>query len=98
MELNHSGKQTYIQLLIDSLGKKQEVLSELMQLTKKQESILDMENFDEDEFLSTISLKEDQIKGLSDLDRGFELVYDRIRMSLAIIVRNMGSKSQSLRA
>ena len=39
MELNHSGKQTYIQLLIDSLGKKQEVLSELMQLTKARVNI-----------------------------------------------------------
>ncbi|MDI9508462.1 MAG: hypothetical protein GX319_03170 [Clostridiales bacterium] len=98
MELNHSGKQTYIQLLIDSLGKKQEVLSELMQLTRKQESILDMENFDEDEFLSTISLKEDQIKGLSDLDRGFELVYDRIRDELSNNSKEYGEQIAILKS
>lgn len=82
MELNDNSKQTYIQLLIDSLGKKQEVLTELMQITKRQQIIIDSEGFEEDEFLKTISLKEEQIKGLEELDKGFEMVYDRIREEL----------------
>ncbi|TAH69449.1 MAG: hypothetical protein EWM47_07055 [Anaerolineaceae bacterium] len=82
MKLNDNAKQTYIQLLIDSLDKKHEVLSELMQITTRQQNIIDSENFDEDEFLKTISLKEEQINSLSELDRGFELVYDRIREEL----------------
>lgn len=82
MELNDNAKETYIQLLIDSLGKKQEVLNELMQITARQHTIIDSESFEEDEFLKTISLKEEQIKSLEELDRGFEIVYDRIREEL----------------
>lgn len=79
MELNDNARRTYIQLLIDSLGKKHEVLNALMQITISQQTIIDSEGFEEDEFLKTISLKEEQIKNLEELDRGFEMVYDRIR-------------------
>jgi hypothetical protein len=82
MELNDNAKGTYIQLLIDSLKKKHEVLDELMQITTKQQAIIDSESFMEDEFLETISLKEEHIKDLGQLDRGFELVYERIREEL----------------
>lgn len=82
MELNNNVRQTYIQLLIDSLGKKYGILEELMQITTKQQTIIDLDNFDEDEFHKTISLKEKQINDLAEIDRGFELVYDRIREEL----------------
>lgn len=82
MELKGNAKETYIQLLIDSLGKKQEVLNELMQITTRQQTIIDSEGFEEDEFLKTITLKEDQINKLDELDRGFEMVYDRVREEL----------------
>lgn len=82
MELNDKAKQTYIQLLIDSLGKKHGILKELMQITKKQQIIIDADVFDEDEFIKTISLKEVHINSLGEIDRGFEMVYDRIREEL----------------
>ena len=82
MELNDNNKETYIQLLIDSLGKKLEVLNELMQITASQQTIIESEGFDEDEFLKTISLKEEHIQSLFELDKGFEMVYDRIREEL----------------
>lgn len=82
MELNNNVKKTYIQLLIDSLDKKYKVLDELMLITTKQKDIIESESFDEDEFLQTIELKEEQINRLSELDRGFELVYERIREEL----------------
>lgn len=82
MELKDNAKETYIQLLIDSLGKKQEILNQLMQITTRQQTIIDSEGFEEDEFLKTISLKEELIKSLDQLDRGFEMVYDRVREEL----------------
>ena len=82
MELNDNAKATYIQLLIDSLGKKHEILDELMGITSSQQAIIDSDGFDEDEFLKTIDLKEEKIKSLEELDRGFEMVYDRIRDEL----------------
>lgn len=82
MELKNNFKKTYIQLLIDTLGKKHDILNQLMQITARQQDIINSESFDEDEFMITISLKEELINGLSELDKGFELVYDRVRDEL----------------
>jgi flagellar biosynthesis/type III secretory pathway chaperone len=82
MELNDNNKYAYIRLLIDSLNKKHKLLNELMQITTTQRSIIDSGNFDEDEFLQSITLKEKLINSLAELDRGFELVYERIRIEL----------------
>ena len=97
MELNGNTKQTYIQLLVDTLVKKHEVLSELMQITEKQQSIINNDSFDEDEFLKTISLKEEQINSLSELDRGFELIYDRSRDELNANRKEYASQITSLK-
>ena len=82
MELKNNFKKTYIRLLIDTLGKKHDILNRLMQITVRQQDIINSESFDEDEFMNTISLKEELINGLSELDKGFELVYDRVRDEL----------------
>lgn len=97
MELNGNAKQTYIQLLVDTLVKKHEVLSELMQITEKQQSIINNDSFDEEEFLKTISLKEEQINSLSELDRGFELIYDRSREELNENRKEYASQITSLK-
>ena len=97
MELNGNAKQTYIQLLVDTLVRKHEVLSELMQITEKQQSIINNDSFDEDEFLKTISLKEEQINSLSELDRGFELIYDRSRDELNANRKEYASQITSLK-
>lgn len=97
MELNGNAKQTYIQLLVDTLVKKHEVLSELMQITENQQSIINNDSFDEDEFLKTISLKEEQINSLSELDRGFELIYDRSREELNENRKEYASQITSLK-
>jgi len=82
MELKNNFKKTYIKLLIDTLGKKHDILNRLMQITARQQDIINSESFDEDEFMNTMSLKEELINGLSELDKGFELVYDRVRDEL----------------
>lgn len=97
MELNNEVKQTYIQLLIDSLEKKYEVLEKLMKVTTGQQDLIDSDNFNEDEFMETISLKEEQIKKLSELDKGFEMVYDRIREELTDNHKKYTSEIMSLK-
>lgn len=82
MELNNSFKRTYIQLLIDSLEKKYKILNDLMQVTLRQEEIINSADFDEKEFMRTVASKEKLIDSLSELDKGFELVYDRVREEL----------------
>lgn len=97
MELNDNVKQTYIQLLIDSLEKKCEVLGELMKTTTQQQDMIDSTYFNEDEFMHTITLKEEQISKLSELDKGFEMVYDRIRKELKDNHKNYTSEIISLK-
>lgn len=83
MELeNQSTKQTYIKLLVDTLKKKSEVLGHLMELTELQESIINLEPFDEDQFLDVVSKKEEQLEVLATLDNGFEQLYDSVKVEL----------------
>ncbi len=82
MELNNNAKKTYIQILIDTLEKKFNILDEILQITTRQQNLIDEKNFDEDEFMNTISLKEKLINNLSELDHGFELVYEHVREEL----------------
>jgi FlgN protein. len=82
MDINNNIKKTYIQVLIDALEKKYKILNELMQITIRQKDIINSENFDDSEFMNTIEMKEKLISGLSELDKGFELVYDHVRDEL----------------
>lgn len=83
MELdNQAAKKTYIVLLSDTLRKKLEVLNRLMQLTKQQEELVAKTDFAIDDFLDIVSSKDEQIKKLSELDDGFETLFNRVRDEL----------------
>ena len=83
MELgNHAVKQTYIQLLADTLRKKIQILHKLIELTVKQENIITCEKFIDDDFLENISLKEEQVQALVRLENGFEQLYESVRQEL----------------
>lgn len=85
MELeNHTAKQAYIQLLADTLKRKTEVLNQLLDLTERQELIIASEDFNEDEFLQVITLKEEQLQVLDKLDSGFEKLYESVREELTL--------------
>lgn len=84
MELdNNIAKQTYIQLLADILMKKRDVLNQLLNLTETQEAIISSEDFQEEEFLNIISLKEEKIQALTKLDIGFEQIYENVKSELS---------------
>lgn len=78
-----STREAYVQLLIDSLKRKTEILEKLIKLTKQQEGIIASDPFNEDEFLKTISDKEEQILLLSKLDDGFEQIYQSVKDELS---------------
>jgi len=83
MELeNHATKQAYIQMLADTLRKKSEVLNQLMNLTEQQERLMISDNFNENDFLETISLKDEQIQALTKLDAGFDQLYESVKEEL----------------
>jgi flagellar biosynthesis/type III secretory pathway chaperone len=80
---NQTAKQTYIQLLADTLKKKIEVLNQLMELTGKQETEITSEVFNEDNFMELITLKDAQIQKLNMLDDGFEHLFRSVSDELA---------------
>lgn len=80
---NHATRQAYIRLLADTQKKKLEILTQLMSLTEQQESLISSsDDFDEEEFLRIISLKEEQINALDKMDEGFQKVYDSVKEEL----------------
>jgi hypothetical protein len=98
MELeNHTTRQAYIQLLVDTLRKKTEVLNLLMNFTQQQENIISSDTFQENQFLQIISLKEEQIQILSKLDIGFEQLYESVKDELTISKERYGSEIEVLK-
>lgn len=68
----------YLELMKDSLVKKEKVLSSIAQLTKKQETLLGEEEFNNEAFDELIGQKSLLIDEINKLDEGFDLIYKRI--------------------
>jgi flagellar biosynthesis/type III secretory pathway chaperone len=98
MELeNQRTRQAYILLLIDTLKKKFEVLNRLTDLTRQQETILNNDSFNNEQFLETINSKEEQIKYLNKLDDGFDQIYQGVKTELFEFKEKYGSEISMLK-
>ena len=75
-------KLTYINIMIDTLKKKETLLKELKTTTIKQTSILEQEEFDADSFDATIDAKQSKIDELLKLDEGFMDIYEKVKDTL----------------
>ena len=79
MELDsYNTKQVNIQLLVDASAKKSKLLSNLIEITQQQEELLEPELFEEDDFLQMVDRKEELLKRLEELDRGFDQTFERV--------------------
>ena len=74
--------QTYLSVLIDTLQKKKDVLTEIKELTEQQKQLLQEEGFGEEDFQKIMDAKAEWIKELEKLDNGFEQVYERVALIL----------------
>ena len=72
----------YVNVLADSLQKKQSVLKEILAITKKQEELLKTESFEEEKFLQLVNEKQRYIDKMQELDNGFEVVFNRVKAEL----------------
>lgn len=70
--------ERYIQILIESLKKKNEILDALLALNMKQAEIVRTED-SLDEFDALVDQKAEQIAVLDKLDTGFETIYQHVR-------------------
>ena len=71
--------EQYLQSMIDGLDEKAKLLDELTLLTQKQQSVVDSEEPNWDEFDKTVDDKAELIDRLMKLDDGFEAIFDRIK-------------------
>ncbi|MCM1178980.1 MAG: flagellar protein FlgN [Clostridium sp.] len=68
----------YVQVLIDTITKKEETLRKILEITKEQEQISKQEVYSPEEMEKTLNEKEIQIARINYLDEGFQSVYDRV--------------------
>ncbi|NLG05059.1 MAG: flagellar protein FlgN [Clostridia bacterium] len=80
MEVKDS--RNYIEILIESLLRKKEILNQIMKLNDTQSELISQNEVTGDSFTDTISKKQKLIENLNLLDSGFEKVYQRVRMEL----------------
>lgn len=104
--------QTYIDVLKDSLEKKVIVLEKLLEKTLSQEKIISTNPFNNEEFDLDYEDKEVLILQLSQLDEGFEQIYDHVKdilsnnklehkediVQLQNLIRQITDKSTELQA
>ncbi|MBD5550134.1 MAG: hypothetical protein HDQ96_03010 [Lachnospiraceae bacterium] len=86
---------TYLDMLQDSLKKKLEILSKIMECQKQESDMLKGESMDMEAFDKSINEKVALAESLDSLDDGFEKVYDRIREEM---INNKGSYANQIRA
>lgn len=72
-------EKTYINILIDTIRKKELVLDNLIRLTLEQEDIIACEEPDMDRLEQIFAEKEEQINQLNILDDGFEKIYEYVK-------------------
>ncbi len=68
----------YIGILLDSLEKKEQLLSQILDITMQQDAILSSEDLNMEAFDITMDEKQNLIDKVEHLDLGFESVYTRV--------------------
>lgn len=75
-------EQTYVDIMIQSLNKKIQVLDKIMELNQVQKAQLEDVNALVDDFDKTVEEKGKLIEQLEQLDSGFDKLYDRVKTCL----------------
>lgn len=73
----------YLDMLIESLQKKKQLLDDISGLCDKQSELVKQEELDADLFDQLFDQKGDMIAQLDLLDNGFDSVFDRVKQELA---------------
>ena len=69
----------YLQMMIDSLNKKKDILTRIIALNEEQDKILSKPELDDNAFDANMKAKGDCIDGLDRLDEGFQSLFNRVR-------------------
>jgi flagellar biosynthesis/type III secretory pathway chaperone len=74
--------ETYVAIMLQSLKKKEQVLSQIIILNRKQKDVLENPNATPDEFDDLVEQKSALIEQLDQLDSGFEKLFARMKEEL----------------
>ena len=74
--------ETYVDIMLQSLKKKAEVLKAIIDENVKQREILEDVNGSADDFDATVEAKSALIEQLNQLDSGFQKLFDRMKEEL----------------
>lgn len=88
--------KTYLCALIISLEKKQQVLINLISITKKQKIALEAQPPNLEEFKLEVSNKESLIKGINDLDMQFESLFHKVKDYVSKVGTNYASELKKM--
>lgn len=69
----------YIRIMVESLEKKRDVLSQIIELNRQQKFLLQDPNLSPEEFEKNITYKGKLVEQLNLLDSGFEKLFARVR-------------------
>ena len=75
-------QETYIDIMLQSLKKKCQVLEKIMELNEQQKRVLESPNGSADEFDAIVEDKSALIDQLEQLDSGFDKLYFRVKEEL----------------
>ena len=76
-------ESTYVDIMIQSLNKKIQVLEEIKKINLLQKALLEVDDADADEFDKTVEQKATLIEQMNQLDSGFDKLFDRVKEALA---------------
>lgn len=88
-------EKEYINILMETLKTKEQILSDLLKITREQEQLADINTFSDDKFDATIDAKEKLINRINDLDFGFDATYTKVR---PYILENKDAYKQEIAA
>ncbi len=74
--------QNYLRILADTLSQKEQVLGQILILTRTQSELAEHDELDEMAFSNSVNEKEVLIARINQLDDGFTSIYERIRQDV----------------
>ena len=75
-------EQTYVDIMVQSLNKKLQVLDRIIELNRQQKELLEDEMSEAEAFDKTVEEKASLIEQLEQLDSGFEKLFSRVKEEL----------------
>ena len=79
---NNNRNRVYVDMMVDTLKRKEDILRFLYDKTKEQETLLKKEKLDVDAFEKTVEEKGVKIDSLDEIDSGFDRLFTYVRKEI----------------